>query len=137
MTLKVGADGHTQPAAKGAGVMILVEKMIGPAFQAFVEGTRFANMVALSILSPPSSSDVANDAVAVPLLLRSPCHRPPKLEITQTFVRRCFARCWSERGGDHEDTRPDESAYLDWVFNAKYRRPGVPVPPLASCPRGQ
>ena len=49
MTLKVGADGHTQPAAKGAGVMILVEDMTAAAYQMFVEGTRFTNMVVLAI----------------------------------------------------------------------------------------
>ena len=67
MTLKAGAVRHNQPAAKSAGFMIFVEEMIRPAYQVFMEGTRFANMVALSILSPPGSLDVANDAVAVPL----------------------------------------------------------------------
>ena len=32
MILKAGADGYTQPAAKGAGVMILVEEMTAAAF---------------------------------------------------------------------------------------------------------
>ena len=52
MTVKVGVDGHIQPAVKDVGFMILVEEMIRPAYQMNVEGTRFANIAVLYMLSP-------------------------------------------------------------------------------------
>ena len=177
MTIKAGADGHTQPAAKNAGVRSLVEEMTRTAFQVYIEGSRFVNMVVLAIVSQYEVSSnisvVTNDAAAAPVQLPidviiptdrtthmvtrrqgarpstpppspssppptpPPLERPERPEVTQALMYRCLARCWSESQGDHASTRPEESAYLDHVFTTIYRRPGVQVPPLASCPRGQ